>query len=651
MNETRDWSNGSQHIFRRIRAVGFIVLAIQLVLIGAWSNFLVQRFALTFDFSIYHQAWFLIGHGNINPFDTINGYSFWKSHGEFFMWPLSFVTSLWPHAVTLMWMQDLSLVCAEAATFVWISEVIEQHCASEKSVVPSVVLAIAGLIFLVGNPWIYWTLSWDFHLEMVGILFVVLCARALWRDSRNWHVWFWMILGLSCGDVVATYLVGVGLSAAIVQRNWRSRGMLVASFSLLWLLFLSGVGANEASSLATGYGYLTTTAAAGAPEHLGVMGLVSGILRHPISALHTLWTRRLGIYAAIASAGLIGVFAPWVVIPSALVLLENGLNSYLVFLDPGFQDALLFLLIPLGTVMILARIGNRRRVFAVGLPVLLTINTLAWGFIWVPKVEGHWVSVTANSAQELSLAQKMIPSGAEVVVSQGVSGRFSNRQWVYPLLDASKPIPLKAKQVWFVLAPRVGIETVSVVQSDAVIFQLARLSNSALVAEGAGVWVFRWTPPRQKRYLSLAPPPSKVPAWTATGSAGAAELEGAPAKWSAISTGGEGYVVSGDYWREPIGTYVASLVLSSQVRVNVEVWNASADVLLARRDYVPVIKQTSLRIPFKILRESQREPYHGFGIFEILPLQPPRGNRVEIRVWSPGNGKVTVTQLGVRPLK
>jgi hypothetical protein len=52
---------------RRVRRTGYVILGLQLVLGLIWSTVQYDRFALTFDFTIFHQAWYLIAHGDLNP--------------------------------------------------------------------------------------------------------------------------------------------------------------------------------------------------------------------------------------------------------------------------------------------------------------------------------------------------------------------------------------------------------------------------------------------------------------------------------------------------------------------------------------------------------------------------------------------------------
>src|ERR1700685_1532113 len=74
---------------RRMRWAGYGILGLQLALALAWSTVQYDRFALTFDFTIFHQAWYLIAHGDLNPWSTIKLSYFWQDHSEFIMWPVA----------------------------------------------------------------------------------------------------------------------------------------------------------------------------------------------------------------------------------------------------------------------------------------------------------------------------------------------------------------------------------------------------------------------------------------------------------------------------------------------------------------------------------------------------------------------------------
>jgi hypothetical protein len=74
---------------RWVRRIGLMLLALKFAGFCVWSSLLYHRFALTPDFAQYQQAWYLIAHGHLNPYDTVGNFPFWQNHGEFIMWPLA----------------------------------------------------------------------------------------------------------------------------------------------------------------------------------------------------------------------------------------------------------------------------------------------------------------------------------------------------------------------------------------------------------------------------------------------------------------------------------------------------------------------------------------------------------------------------------
>ena len=93
-------------VLRRVRRAGDLAVGIQLLGFVVWSQLLWRRFALTVDFAEYENAWFLIAHGHLDPMNSVGNGAFWQNHAEFIMWPLAGLYWVWPHQVTLLWIQD-----------------------------------------------------------------------------------------------------------------------------------------------------------------------------------------------------------------------------------------------------------------------------------------------------------------------------------------------------------------------------------------------------------------------------------------------------------------------------------------------------------------------------------------------------------------
>ena len=158
------------------------VLGLQLVGLTVYSAYLFHRFDLTDDFATYSQAWWLIGHGHLDPVNTIQSPSlpFWRSHFELAMWPIALIGRVWPHSVQLLWLQDVALVATEWIALVWVAAV----CRDRVGRGPGRG-GVAALAFVVVNPWWYLTASFDIHFETLGLPFVVWSAYSLWRGRAR----------------------------------------------------------------------------------------------------------------------------------------------------------------------------------------------------------------------------------------------------------------------------------------------------------------------------------------------------------------------------------------------------------------------------------------------------------------------------------
>ncbi|HUC03745.1 MAG TPA: hypothetical protein VL961_00005, partial [Acidimicrobiales bacterium] len=120
-------------------------------------------------------------------------------------------------------------------------------------------------------------------------------------------------------------------------------------------------------------------------------------------------------------------------------------------------------------------------------------------------------------------------------------------------------------------------------------------------------------------------------------------------RWDAASSGQGGYVVSGDYWPERRGSYSVGVALAAQTTTNVELWDENDDRLVARQVVPPSAGPQEIEMPFQI--GEYRRPvgsYAGWGPFRISPIPPPLDEVMEVRVWTPAHGEVSVYSITMR---
>lgn len=643
MSETAGVSTrraGLAHSYRfdRLGWVGVALLLVQGLAMLAWSTLLWQRFALTRDYSINNQAWWLIAHGHLDPFSTLLGYPFWQNHFSLITWPLALIGVVFPNALVLLLLQDICLVGAEIVAWRWIREVTATRLGGQGRL-----LAGMGLVLLLANPWAWWSISFDYHIQVVAVLFAMLAAYDLAHERHR--VWIWVVLTLLCGDVAATWVAGLGLAALLAGRRWRRQGIALVALGVTWVALVTVNHADLGSTVIANYGYL-----AGPGVTHNLMSLVSGIAAHPTGVFAALWRHRLDIWANLAPGGLIGIASPWVLGPALPILLADNLAPGNLFAQPTFQNVLLYVVVPLGTVLVLARMHRRWPRLALGLGALVVANAVAWSVVWAPQIPGTWLHVSPATTAVLAQADGAIPPSAEVVASQGVVGRFSDRVLVYAVLSPSQRIPLRTRDTWWVVAPSVGIETESSADGAALIAELAGPLHADLVLQGHGVWVFHWMPPAGLQSIVVPGLPKVANAWLFPGAAGTRDLIGPPSSWHLVSTGHAGYVLAKDYWREPAGHYEASVMLASTVPVNVEVWNATGNVLLARRSIPTTVGLETISMPVDAEHAYPQHLYEGWGPFQSASVPPPAGNQLEVRVWSAGGGTVDVQHVALQPI-
>lgn len=624
-----------------IKRAGLVLIGLEGIALVVWSWIQYRRFSETWDFSIYYQAFWQIAHGHINPYDTLNGFYFWQNHFELLMWPLSLLWWIWPHAVILSWIQDLSIVAAQAVGWIWSLELL----GGINSIWLRRIGALAVLSAMVGNPFWWWTASWDFHLEVVAAPVFVIAARELWLGRRRG--WLWSGVLLSCGAVVTTYVFALGVGLILFRR--RRPGLVLAAVGAILTLIEIALHANQGGSLVGLYGYLLGSASL--VKQPSSFTVLASMISHPLHDLSLLMNRRADLWANVAAAGVLGVacplFLPLVIVVEAV----NGLTYKGFFLPPGFQSAILYAALPVGGAWVIARLAEwpRRgvKLLAGSLAVASGAYTAGWAAVWLPRFPSTWTRVSPAASQVLSDLRSRIPISDEVIASQGVGGRFSGRKWIYLALGPAT-FPVHTRTVWFVIAPEQGIEVQSSIAAQAWAGQLSRTTGCTLVAAGAGIWGFRCSMQASHKSRVLIPGvPSQVPGWVVVGPAGTAVLSGSPKSWYAESRGTPGYLVSYDYWKERSGNYVASVKLEATGAFNVEVWDATTSRLIARDSLPRTNGIEELRLPFSLSDVRGPGIYDGPSLFRVDWVAPPRKDQLEIRVFDYGSGKVKVFDVGM----
>jgi len=489
---------------RLLWTIGCAAFGLQFVGFVLWSWHLWTRYDLTSDFGTFSQAWQQIGTGHLDPRDTTfaynyphYGYPFWQSHFELMMWPLALLHVVSSSTFTLLVIQDAALAGIGLAGLRFGLELIERQW--PRPLGPRTPVGLWLLVVLLASPWVYWTASFDWHFQPIAVLLVLLCARDIWTGRRR--AWWWAAAVLLCGDVAASYLIGLGIAAVLSGRHTRRRGLALVGLGVLWVVFIVAIGSGKGSNLAGSYGYLANvTNASGVGATFTVFW---GVAHHPSAVVDVLRVRKDQIVKYVASSGTVGLFSALGLGMTLAVLLPNALNQQPVFIGAAasFQSLAAVIFVIVGGVTVATWLVTRGKwgliaVWVVGALSLVQVGVVATQ--WIPKIPGVFLQVTAETATQLSQVRARIPEGAEVIASQGVIGRFGGRQWLYPYLNSfanGQTIPIDAPTVAFVFVPTQGIELATPAQTEAAITKMTALGAQKIVST-PNVTAFLWHPPK-----------------------------------------------------------------------------------------------------------------------------------------------------------
>ena len=605
--------------------LGFLGLAF-------WSDFLASRFELTFDYSFYGQAWYLIAHGHLSPSSSVLGAPFpaWHNAAEILIWPLAVLWYLWPHPQTLLWAQDAATVACEIVLFSWCCELVASKWKDWPSSKYSLVAPVLTFLLLFTCPWVIYIDSFDFHPEAFLLLPAILAARALWRGTAT--LWIWLVLTLLGGALGATYVIGIGVSSLFVRFR-RRVGFVLIIVGVLAIVTLFALHADEA-----GVGAFTHLTPNGHTAHTSVSGfdIVKNLALRPGLELSQFPPNWVDIYANLSYSGFLGILTPIGLGIPIIVTAENALGSTL-FIRPLIQNNLPTLMLGsfatgIAVWQVVRSPSAAWRRFGAILAALVVANAVGWCVVWLPRIKSQFVNVPSSTATVLATIDNEIPASSEVIVSQGVAGPFAFRKWMIPVFGPGD-WPVRARTVWFVVAPWNGVEVEAPSDALAEVYYAEDVLHAQLMEDRSGIFALRWHPPRGTVAVKV-PSASTLPVGSLANYAGRARerVDVLGPNRVVVSNGKSGYIVAQDYWREEVGHFVASASLSCTGRVSVQVWNDTSNRLVGQEIVDTHGNRKTVEVPFTVACLAPPDVYPGFWPFRIKPLPPPPGNTFEIRI-------------------
>jgi len=343
-----------------------------------------ERFNLTNDFAAYSQAWTAIAHGHLDPSGTLWAFPFWRNDLELLMWPLALFYWIYPHTLTLLWLQDLAVVGGELVAVMWVRDINKTRREHELGT-PWLLAFVSALLLL--TPWSWYTVGFDFHFEAFVALFALLAARDIWAGRHRRGLMLWVPLTLiSAAAAGGLLVVGVGIAAFLSRGKSRRVAGAVIAIGVAWLVLAGALGAMRFGGLhmSAMYGYLS-----GNPKgEYGFAKVVKGVLTNPVLALNMFRSNASYVAGYIASAGIIGLWSRWGLLVAGVVMVPSAINADPDFIRyaQAFQSwpAVLFLVVAYALVMhrLAAKANSPRRVVSVfGICTLVVAGTISGLFV------------------------------------------------------------------------------------------------------------------------------------------------------------------------------------------------------------------------------------------------------------------------------
>jgi hypothetical protein len=507
-----------------VRRVGYGLLAVQLIVMVVAGARLYSHGDVTNDFALYSQAWTLIAHGHLSPYSTVDQLPFWRNHFELIMWPLSLTYWIHSSPVDLKWLQELAAVASEAVAFRWVLDALGRHRRS----IPYAPVALGFIVVLLVNPNFYQSDWFDFHFQAFATLFLVLAARDLY-NGRNRRALMWAAVLLLTGDVAATYAIGLGVAALVCSRETRRAGAILVAGGVVWIIVVSSLHANVGSNLQGGLGYLASGSS------VTIFTIVAGMIAHPsrwASVLHQRWHPILN---TLTTGGVVGIAAPWALFIALVVLVPNALQSSVGYINSPFQSFPIYIIVPVGTVLVLewtarrgmlpaavsageeggpgsdlAADGPRSRRGVVVATCIVGVGLFGLALVSsIPKLnaaKSDWFVNTPSTATALAAARAQIPPDAQVIASSAVSGALSQRKAIYAWYAVPQRFPISERPVYFVFVPQDPLQPVPKKSTAAAIAYTTGLPGAQLVFHQSGVTMVRWQPAPGIRSVVLPHP-------------------------------------------------------------------------------------------------------------------------------------------------
>jgi len=282
------------------------------------------------------------------------------------------------------------------------------------------------------------------------------------------------------------------------------------AIGVVWTAAVHGLGFANGSNLA-GYSALVNTTPKTGP--VTMFDLLRALTIHPTRIYWAVKAKSGLVYENAIPTGFLGLLNPWTFGVTLMVLLSTALISQPIFLQSGFQCIPAYAIGLAGTVLTVVAILSHanplshrriRRAAAAAIGALVVAQVIGLAAVMLPRTSSNWVRISATQADVLGTVLAATPPNAQVIISDGVMGRFSGRESVEPIpWWGGSAYPVRSRVVIFVVVPSAGIESLPPTDEVSAMHYVRDVLHARPIAAEHGVYGFRWQAPPNVHSLTL----------------------------------------------------------------------------------------------------------------------------------------------------
>jgi len=585
-----------------------------------------------------------ITHGNLAPRYLIFNWSHLADHADFTIYPTAFFYLLNHSLPWIMYFQALLLCVTEFFLIRSTEAYFESHFPDSNS---QWVGAFVAVLFAT-NPLILFAVTDDPHMHMFGMVAGLAIITYGMQRQRASLVAIGSLVALVSGDLTTTYVSAAIVSYLLIRQTRWFPGIKILGVTVFASLVLPSFISPVGSNFSLHYGHL------GAKAIDSAFGVFTAVLHDPYRAI-TYWLKSLPSFSGlIATFGVVGLAVP---VGLPIVILNLGSTGLALRTNvsspsnpewPGSFLASPWQMLPTlaigiaGSAVICIWLYRRSsakwRRGSIGLAIGILCSSLVFGLS-----SFHYV-ISRNTypdamAQSLDRAAMLIPKGATVYATVGVSGHISWNHRVRLALPISNVTRYQSEGDYFLVTPTLNSGPPYSTQLPLV--EALLRDRAELLYANDNVWLFKGRSPRPMNVDFRSQEFSGV---TVPGNLGSSlpVTSDSMCRRSKILTTST-YFVSRLLVAPRAGEYLWNVSIGSSKTAVMEVRDVTTGETIAMTKLRPT-SQESQSVYVKLPnRKPVREATHiGWGPLAYERTPSHRTYRLELRIWIPYGTDATI---------